>query len=479
MAHHGITHPRGITLMCRRESLGGEPHAGRFGRIFPKLPPLYCNPGGLVSLGRRGGPMDGGRRTQKSKRVPLGLIFLGQLIDHDITLDVSSSLTRTNDPFAIENVRTPALDLDCVYGSGPEAAPWLYHSEGDFSGVKLLTGADGVCVPAGHTRPSLATLQKRANDDLARNATGTALIGDFRNDENRIVSQLQLGLIRFHNKVVDRIRTDEPVLKGHDLFEKARDHVRWHYQWIVVYEFLTGIAGREIVDDILACGRRFYDPCHSIFIPIEFAAAAYRFGHSMVTQRVRTRVSDRRSFDLFGRELGGGFTPVRTPEAVVDWRLFFGSRAQKAAALDVKLPQVLLELPFVQPPAERSLATRNLLRGQSFWLPSGEKIAEEMKIDTAAQRRLHRHLATIRRRHGLGDGTPLWYYILAEAERVGRGGDANAKGEGLGPVGGRIVAEVLIGLLEEDKTSFLGGERNWVPYLGRRRGSFSMLELLR
>ncbi len=460
--HHGINELPGLHRFCGRGYY--QQDGDRFGRMF-YLPPLYTNPVGLRQLGAKGGPMDGGKTKDRTKTVDVGQVFFGQFVDHDITLDVTSSLSEVAVPQNTPNVRTPTLDLDNIYGMGPEATPYLYHASGDFAGVKLLVGADGTAVKQ---NPKLAA------QDLARSSGGTAIIGDPRNDENRIISQLELAMIRFHNNVVDAVHQREG-LDGGELFERARQLAPWHYQWVVINDFLVAMCGAAPVDDILGNGRRFYcaeddDP----YIPVEFAVAAYRFGHSMVPQKIQIQ-KGAKAHDLFGKILGQGFVPLAVLEAVVDWNELVttsaGRQVQKAEELDTKLASILLELPFIPPTpgAVRSLATRNLLRGQTFLLPSGEQVARavgrpEVEIDkvSAAARKLAKPAVD------LATGTPLWFYILTEGETIGRETHPGHfdKGEGLGPVGARIVAEVLIGLVELDPRSYLGTNRNWDPSQG-------------
>lgn len=458
--HHGLVPFQGTNHLCTFS--GFRP--GRFARLFPELPPLYHNPLTLHEVGKAGGKMEDKGAPSLTKKVPAGLIFFGQFIDHDITLDDSSSLTSTNDPQGVENVRTPTLDLDCVYGDGPGAHPYLYNGAG-----KLLTGADYATDP-----------NDLRNHDLPRTPKNTAIIGDPRNDENRIISQMQLGFLRFHNRVVTDLTNKPNALAGTALFAEARRIVVWHYHWIVVNEFLRTICGSWIVDDILANGRKIYRPEHcgikEPFIPIEFATAAYRFGHTMIPQKLRVKPGGPQH-DIFGPLLGDGFQPVTSLDAVVDWAALLDSgngQFEKAGEVDTKLAKSLLDLPFMPPsvPAfERSLAVRNLLRAQSFLIPSGEQIAEAM-IAAGASEITKDMIATVRQegqKLDLPKATPLWLYILAEGKVIGRM-DENAqdqpqfkKGEGLGPVGARFVAEVIIGLLELDARSYLGSNRSWSP----------------
>ncbi|MEO0991604.1 MAG: peroxidase family protein, partial [Pseudomonadota bacterium] len=372
----------------------------------------------------------------------------GQFVDHDITLDVTSSLDTVNSPAGTPNVRTPTLDLDCVYGTGPEASPYLYHSSGDFKGVKLITGAD----IGGHPH---------AADDLPR-VGNVALIGDFRNDENRLVSQIQLGMIRFHNRMCDELAAK---YEGHALYEEARRLCTWHYQWCVIYDFLKDICGEGVVARILGHGRQYYRP-KVPFIPVEFSVACYRFGHALVPMKVNIQEEDGK-FELFGPELGEGFSPVPGPDAVVDMHEIFHTfdrrRVQRAGRVNAELASDLLELPMGVDPMRRSLATRNMVRGQSFLLPSGESVAKAMgRPQDEIDKITHEARSA---EAGLVGGTPLWFYILTEAGLIGREelDGSRLPGEGLGPVGATIVAEVLIGLIELDPRSWLGANRNWRP----------------
>lgn len=467
--HHGMTRLQGMHAFCRYGHEGTRDD--RFGRLF-NAPPLYMRPDHLRRIGRPGGPMDGGATSDRTESVPVGTVFFGQFIDHDVTLDVTSSLSAVNDAAETPNVRTPTLDLDSVYGGGPEASAYLYHATGPFRGVKLLTGADGTAAQVdGAPQPD-----DLAVADLARTAHGTALIGDPRNDENRIISQMHLAMLRFHNHVVDTLHggaQNGEALSGHELYEAARRLTTWHYQWVVVEDFLPAMCGRAVVADILGNGRQLFCTDTTVpFIPIEFAVAAYRFGHSMIPQRIHIRRSNP-THHVFGPTLGHGFSSLGSPAAVVDWYELTATPAnrnvQMAEKLDTKLAPDLLALPFIEPPAEASLATRNLLRGQAFLLPSGEQAARAMKrpddeiesVSAAAQNLVGSDV-------DLRSGTPLWFYLLVEAEHIGRETEAGRfePREGLGPVGARIVAETLIGVLELDGRSYLAQDRSWHPESG-------------
>lgn len=461
--YHGLVPLVGIDAFCVHHSHSESHREDRFGRMFPQLPPSYVPASVLHDIGAKGGPMDDAG-NKKNSDVAAGMVIFGQFIDHDITLDTMSNFEAVLPVDTLENVRTPTLDLDCIYGDGPEAHPYLYRQNGDLAGAELLTG---------QAEPGDDPL---VNNDLLRSPNGndgdrgSAIIGDPRNDENRIVSQMQLGMIRFHNQNCRRVikeyqEAGKGTIEGKDLYEEARRKTTWHYQWAVVFDFLVAMCGRPMVENILTHGRQFYCP-EVPFIPVEFSVAAYRFGHSMVPQEIATKQHNIKH-KFFGPVLGRGFSPVTSEDAIVNWSALLDVGAdiefQRAVALDTQLASDLLDLPFVQSGVS-SLATRNLLRGNSLRLPAGETVAVAMdrpqsEIDTVMA------AITDLSSNNVTQGAPLWLYILAEAEVIGRETAPGVfdKCEGLGPVGARIVAEVLIGLQELDSRSFLGANRNWRP----------------
>lgn len=460
--HHGMREKPAMEFLCSLDSYDYESQ-GSFGRLFRSehhARPLYCNPTTLAEMGKAGGIMESDG-TEPKTNVPAGMVFLGQFIDHDITLDTESSLSAVNDPADITNFRTPTLDLDCIFGEGPEDEPFLYEN----NSLKLLTGEANNNIGQG------PALEKH---DLARNGQGVAIIGDPRNDENRILSQLQLLFIRFYNKVYDHISTADADPK--ELYEEARRLTTWHYHWIVLNEFLPSMVGEDLMIDIMANGRKWYRPHNGPYIPVEFSVAAYRFGHSMIPQKVKLQSSGA-THDLFSSAVGRGFSRISNLNQVVEWKMFFDVDGSHSFAekLDTKMAKDLLALPFITS-GENSLATRNLLRGQSFLLPSGETVASCMGIDPAIMTRIADGIDDNINGTGIDfpNGTPLWYYILAEAEIIGKDGDP---GEGLGPIGGRIVGETILGLIELDHESFMNQNRNWVPNLGPA-SDFTMKDLI-
>ncbi|MCB9309241.1 MAG: peroxidase [Lewinellaceae bacterium] len=470
--HHGMYSFPGKNVLNTMESFCKESY-GQFGRMFRDLQPLYVKPKDLMGLGAVGGPMDSGNTQEFTANVPLGMIFFGQFIDHDITFDTSSSFSNINNPNDISNTRTPKLDLDCIFGGGPEDEPFMYQKE--TVGLYLLTGKTN------NNSTQNANLEKH---DLPRTGKDVAIIGDPRNDENRIISQLQLAMIRFYNAWYDEIKNNplNSSLSPADIYKEARKQTTWHYQWIVVNEFLPALCGQNIVSDILSNGRRCYLPVHSPYIPVEFSVAAYRFGHSMIAQKIKLQPAGA-LHNLFSNQIGLGFSKITNQNQVIDWDAFFNFSAvgfQKAEKLNSKLASDLLNLPFVPSPnpSDKSLAVRNLRRGQSFLLPSGENVARSIGVSEPIIGQVKNLINNYTSPLGIDftHGTPLWYYILCEAEEIGRdeGNGVTLPGEGLGPVGARIVAEVILGLLELDTDSYLGQNRDWSP----AGGIYSMKDVI-
>lgn len=432
--------------------------SGRFGRMFPHLRSLkekwLPEPARPEHLGAADGPMkDGLEEDGDNARIPAGFTFLGQFIDHTFTFDPTSSLESQNDPEAVRNFRTPRFDLDSVYGAGPAGQPYLYDGSGRF------------------------VLSEEGDHDLLRTHHGTAIIGDPRNDENLIVSQLHLAFLKFHNRVLDEET-------GGD-FEEAQRLVRWHFQWIVLHEYLPLICGDDIVEDVLENGRLFFGFEHEPFIPVEFSVAAFRFGHAQVRNGYAINAdvgaglfpeeadAPRDGDDL--TDLRGG-VPVNNKHAV-DWSLFFGDGddVQPGRLINAKLSESLLFLPKTVVPGDipdeaRSLATRNLKRGAAFSLPSGQAVAACMGVEPLTQEELWSNVPEMPT--PLPVPAPLWFYVLREAE-------VREGGKHLGEVGGRIVAEVMIGLLEGDRASYLNQAPGWQPTLDRKKDDhFTMEDLL-
>lgn len=478
--HHGGAgrHPTRASL----DTLSGHDDPGKFGRMFPGLPALNVADEPLQELAQA--MVDNDELTGDNANIPAGFTYLGQFIDHDITLDLTSLGEKARDPQATQNFRSPSLDLDSVYGRGPDGSPHMYarNQEGGRN-KKLLLGRT-TPVPGPGTSASL-------RNDLPRNQEGHALIGDHRNDENLLVAQTHLSFLKFHNAVIDML-SDDGVAEE-DQFDEARRLVTWHYQWIVLHDFLGRLTMPGIVDKILHDGRKFYRFKKLPYMPVEFSGAAYRLGHSMVRQvydhnRIFTDTSFHLLFGFTG--LSGQIVGELAPQPptgplpiaslpsnwIIDWRRFHEVDAahppQASRKLDAFLARELHQLPG----NGGNLAFRNLKRGVNLGLPSGQMIATAMGIadpmtseeiasgpDGAAARKFDLHTQT-----------PLWYYVLKEAAVKGGG-------ERLGPVGSTLISEVLVGLVHGDHQSYLWQRGpNWRPTLpSQKPGDFTMADMLR
>jgi hypothetical protein len=515
---HGALPPRGLDA-----TTASSLSQGRFGRMFRHLPSSSPEDSSLADLAKvmiqelENGELDKelgvedddentGTLPNGELRLPAAYTYLGQFVDHDITFDPVSSLTRQNDPDGLVDFRTPRFDLDSLYGRGPSDQPYLYKP-------------DGVHLELGRAVPSPAST---VGHDLQRNVNGRALIGDPRNDENMIVSQLQATMIQFHNTVLDRVGGEHPNLGKEDVLKLAQQQVRWHYQWVVVHDFLTRLVGEDVVADILRpvpylapggaqesiieADLKFYAWDETPYMPVEFSVGAYRFGHSMarpsyLINEIATKatpVAGTHRIPLFEHAAGvreslSGFQEL-PDQWTVQWRFLLpgiedeANLPQPSYKIDAQLSHPLGALPDViagaeimgpglEPDLAQVLAARNLFRAKRLGLPSGQDVALAMGIEPLTEDQLFggENVQALQQstRDDLAGRAPLWFYVLKEAEVL-------AGSEGLGPVGGRIVAEVLIGLLAGDPLSFLGVRPNWTPTLpSATPGHFTLSDLVK
>ncbi|MGI5501311.1 peroxidase family protein [Lentzea sp. CA-135723] len=463
--------------------------------------------------------------------VPAGFTYLGQFVDHDLTMDrTESQLGQDVNLDELLQGRSPALDLDSVYGRGPrDKDDQVFYAE---DGVKLKVGTT-TPVPF----PDEGTNVPFEGFDLPRRGgtAGTAadrrlpLIPDARNDENLVVAQTHLAFIRFHNRVVDELALTG--LSGERLFRAAKELVVRHYQWLLRTDHLPRIVDPAIVDDVFTNGRKFfevpgrhYSRDNSPTMPVEFSVASYRFGHSQVRgayqwNRVFNSTGPGGIATLFAlftfTGVSGNFDPSSGTPADLDdvdrgplftlpsnWiadfrRLYDFTEADREDLVPparfgggnvTKRIDTLLVDPLTQLPAgtfggrgtqfreiERNLAFRNLTRASMMELATGQQIAELFGAEplTAEQILVGNGGAVV---EGLSEeqkaqlvaNTPLWFYILREAE---------AGGGLMGPVGGRIIAEVFHRAMEGSRISIVRSPY-WRPTLGPDSSTFRMVDLL-
>jgi hypothetical protein len=443
---------------------------GRFGLMFKRLPAYAPSDDLLTGLAQTMvEPDTSDSFLNTSPRLFAGFTFIGQFIDHDITLDTTPLAQQQADPDATVNFRTARYDLDSLYGRGQVSDPQFYDPA-DPAKLALATNSNGVL-------------------DVQRDSNGRAIIPDRRNDENLIIAQLHKAFIQFHNRIVDAARAQG--IRPEWVFETARRLTRWHYQWAVIHDFLPRFIGDELVGPNGTVYKEvagkppvinlsYYKPTNRDdrpFMPVEFAVAAYRFGHSLI--RPFYVINDTGRVDVFGpdgsRNLNGG-RPIPA-DLVMVWKNILpvdpAFPARPPRKIDTKLSIPLADLPgsAVPPPdPTKHLAVRNTLRGKRVGLPSGQQVARAMRVNVLSNATLG-----LSNDPGWGGEAPLWFYILKEAELP----PYNA--ERLGPVGGRIMAETLVGLLQRDPNSYLYLNAAWkpAPPIAPATGQFGFVDLLK
>ncbi|MDX6562725.1 MAG: hypothetical protein QOD65_2539 [Gaiellales bacterium] len=512
--------------------------------------------------------------VEVNSTVPAVYTYWGQFIDHDMTANTDRDSTTSDitksplipvDPSVVagnlRNLRRPTFDLDHVYGNGPGLDAHEHRPDpgpadkGFYDGIRLRVGANadtpgipGVKIPPAadlvRDLPRIGPLLAQGvitESDIPDSLKGDvnlqtrAFIGDLRNDENLIVAQFHLAFLRFHNEVVDAIEADPSAFgldhehgggggHGHGdddegssaakRFEAARRLVRFHYQWLVVNDYLKTVTLPGIVDKILVGGNKHYKPLPGgkLFAPLEYSVAGFRFGHSMV----RGGYDHNRNFgtavppaanvqpfaafaDLF-RFTGNGHAidpnditkstpnPFRgLPTLPFNWIIEWDRMTNKsdpneghfARKIDTRLSPPILNMvnegtaAGIQDDANaankplrqllRSLAQRNLLRGYLLSIPTGQAVAAAMSVPAMTEAELRQGntdaVNAALEAGGFLEHTPLWYYVLKEAE-------VRANGNSLGELGSRIVVETQIGLLRNDPNSFLNAEHGWDPSKG-------------
>lgn len=491
-------------MLARDETPTRQPIIFRFGRMFrqPELSAFRPAIEGLIELG-----LDMRERTDPGHNpgLPAGYVYLGQFIDHDLSFNAKTNNlpTGTTRPETEESLRSPSVDLDSLYGSDPALLKQSYLG-------KKIYEADGVRLIVGETRKDDdAGVLRQFPNDLPREGDPrkpeAAAIVDPRNDENLAVAQTHLAFIKFHNVVVDRLSGG--MLAGDALFDAARESVVRHYQWIILKDYLPKVVETEVLDDVVENGCRHFVLAddEQPFVPFEFAMAAFRFGHGLVRSEYEwNRVFQSRPHGISIAALSHLFTFTGFGQQVlfnrkrllsswiIDWTRFYdftgfpgvtnSTRSNLARRIVPSLSAGLTRLPpFMSNEAKllSSLPTRNLLRGHMLGLPSGQDVAARLGVRALEPGELKEQEDTQRgeilERFELDRQTPLWYYVLKEAERF-------HGGERLGPVGSRILAETLVGLIRRSRTSILPsgptGGPIWGPDQGRNPGQFSIAELL-
>jgi heme peroxidase len=436
--------------------------------------------------------------------IPAGFTYLGQFLDHDLTFDRTSVMLGTLvTPTQLLQGRSPSLDLDSLYGAGPQDPESARFYE-----------ADGIHLKIGRTAPAEG-IPAKDGFDLPRGAGSSkaqkrkAIIPDPRNDENLAVAQTHLAFIRFHNRVADKLPASVPASQR---FARAREMVTKHYQWMVRTDYLPRICVPRIVNDVFNNGRKAFEvgaaPIAVPTMPIEFSVAAFRLGHSMIRGSYNwNKIFDDGfgtldllfTFSSTSGDLGGETRLLSS--WIADFRRLYdfkeagrndlavpAAKFNRARRIDTLLANPLKHLPagsFGGPAVSNddpraNLAFRNLTRARMVRLATGQQMATFLKGKGVNLTRLTR----VQLRDGKGgaqlDGltaaqrdavlkdTPLWFYALREAE-VGNGR--------LGGVGARIVAETFHRAIEGSQFSIVR-DPAFKPSLGPDNKTFRMVDLL-
>ncbi len=438
----------------------GNIPAQSFSRLFPNLSGLNAGQLDLELLSKtmldpaKRGPLDG-------SVLPAGLTYLGQFIDHDLTLEQSSILGTTVDPTTLPNTRTSWFDLDNVYGLSNE----FLNAQGLFDIGKNSNG----------------------EDDLPRNTNGIAIIADARDEENLIISQIQLLFLKFHNKVFNEIKTANPNLTVNELIVQAKQIVTWHYQYIVVNDFLAKMCGKFFSRLFDANGNPVISQEIQAISPslsIEFSGAVYRYGHSLVRDAYYLN-SNFDVFPLFSSDLPSplvtipdlrGFKPL-PPNQTIDWSMFFpmphSKGFQVTEHMDPFITEALYKLPFsVTQGPPPILPLRNLMRGVVYGLPSGQDLARaygipESEVLASSKgnlvfQSLNTPLVTqadlLHLTQVFGEQTPLFYYTLKDNH-------VNGDGIHLGSLPSKLIGETFLNLLKTNPDSYISN--NFKPIVGQ------------
>lgn len=478
---------------------------------------------GLSMTGNRTGffpsginPLELVKNDETDSTIPAGYVYLGQFIDHDITLDSKSHrFEPTHFPWKqlqpeeiakIVNLRRPFFDLETIYGfSKPSPSAKVVRKV-------LLQNGSNTLLNLGDTFPEPMGNSTATNSfvsDLPRFANSSeAAIIESRNDENLVIAQLQVAFIKFHNAIVRELGDSNTC----QVFRQARKIAIRHYQQIILKDFLPRIVKpsvlQKVIKQVATTGQAtFYQPSSDdLFIPLEFSVGAYRMGHSMIRDLYNWNIMRKAALmDLFrftGRE--GSSTAIDELSKfklrsiwVINWNWFFdlsdsGERDENlnfAKRIDTKLSSSLDRL-FPSPPHDdtggriNSLGTLDLYRGRALRLPTGQSLANEMakqeNIRVLSEDEIEgtfNELLTEDARDSFKKETPLFYYLLAEAEIQNKLG----KTDTLGDVGSWLVAEVFIKLLYESPFSILKRDLESDDYfIGKEfGGKFGMPEMLK
>ncbi len=386
---------------------------------------------------------------ENRRSMPAGYLYLKIFIEHDLTFFAYSNHS-TGSPFnSLLKGFSPELNLRSIYGRNPSGQPYLYDWEDP---TKFL----------------LTTNEKTGRTKLPVNDQNVPVIADRRNNTHPVLYDLHVLFCTFHNHVVDYLRA-----KGlkNGVFEEAQKLVQWHYQWMILYDFLPRLCSTSVSKQL-----NHFDPDpHQVdkqhTLSAEFLLAAFRFDGPLheSMQHLRSQENPNQEQD-------------EENEGITDWHNYFPLAEQNslyAGPIQACWPHQHDTLPLFPLPGITDGTEENelLYLGEQYGLPSGEALAKIYGIEPLSKNQLGT-IELLKEVNADSDfyeisnlETPLWYYLLKEA-------DIHENGQRLGETGSRVIIETFQSVLGNDPTSFFLLQPKWKPYFGTTSTSFTMSDLI-